>query len=99
MTAPLADRYTQAGNRLDALVIPAGLAFARAIALRPGLDLYVEDKRHPSLPGTYLAGCTTYACLFGKSPVNLAWQSGLDADTASFLQQVAWDTTGDYFGV
>ncbi len=52
MTAPLAEKFTIAGNRHDALVVPAGLAFARSIAERPGLDLYVDDKRHPSLAGT-----------------------------------------------
>ncbi len=98
MTAPLAERYTEAGNRLNALVIPAGLAFARSIAARPSLNLYVDDKRHPSLPGTYLAACTTYACLFGKSPVGINWLAGLDSDTAHFLQTIAIETVQDYFG-
>ena len=36
MTSRLAEQYTIAGNANDALVIPAGLAFAKAIAKRPG---------------------------------------------------------------
>src|SRR5246500_4921510 len=48
MTAQLAEAYTIAGNANDALVIPAGLAFARAIARQPELNLYVADKRHPA---------------------------------------------------
>ena len=55
MTAQLADAYTTAANDNDAFVIPAGLAFAKAIERRPALNLYVADKRHPSLAGTYLA--------------------------------------------
>ena len=55
MTQQLAEQYTIAGNANDALVIPAGLAFAKAIAKRPSLELYQPDKRHPSLAGTYLA--------------------------------------------
>jgi hypothetical protein len=39
MTQQLAEQYTLAGNNNHALVIPAGLAFARAIASRPGLEL------------------------------------------------------------
>jgi hypothetical protein len=71
MTAELADAYTQAGNANAALVIPAGLAFARALERRPALILHAADKRHPSFAGTYLAACTAYATLFKKSPAGL----------------------------
>lgn len=96
MTAQLADAYTQAANDNDAFVIPAGLAFARSIAQRPELNLYVADKRHPSLAGTYLAACTTYAALFKTSPADLKYTAGLDEATAKFLQTVAWETVRDY---
>ena len=48
MTAQLAEAYTIAGNDNNALVIPAGLAFAKAISKQPELNLYAVDKRHPS---------------------------------------------------
>jgi len=98
MTAQLAEQYTLAGNANDALVIPAGLAFAKATAKRPELELYQPDKRHPTLMGTYLAACTVYASIFGKSPVGLAYTAGLDAKVANFLQSIAWDTVQEYFG-
>jgi hypothetical protein len=98
MTQQLADQYTAAGNANDALVIPAGLAFARAVAQRPDLELYVADKRHPSLAGTYLATCTTYAALLRKSPVGAGYTAGLPPDVARFLQTVAWETVQAYFG-
>jgi hypothetical protein len=98
MTAQLAEQYTLAGNANDALVIPAGLAFARAIARRPALELYQPDLRHPTLPGTYLAACTAYAALTGKSPVGVKYTAGLDPELAAFLQTVAADTVKDYFG-
>ena len=98
MTAQLAEQYTVAGNDNDALVIPAGLAFARAISKRPGLELYQPDKRHPSLAGTYLAACTTYAALYGKSPVGNTYLAALEPDTAKFLQTVAWEIVQEYFG-
>ena len=97
MTAQLADAYTQAANDNDAFVIPAGLAFARSLAQRPDINLYAADKRHPSVAGTYLSACTTYAALFKKSPVDLKYTAGLDETTAKFLQSVAWDTVRDYF--
>jgi hypothetical protein len=97
MTAQLAEQYTIAGNANDALVIPAGLAFAKAIARRPELELYQPDKRHPTLAGTYLAACTTYATLRKKSPVGIKYNAGLDPELATFLQTVAQDTVKEYF--
>ena len=97
MTGQLADAYTQAANDNDAFVIPAGLAFARSKAQRPDLNLYVADLRHPTMMGTYLAACTTYAALYKKSPVGLTYTAGLDPAVAAHLQTVAWDTVQDYF--
>jgi hypothetical protein len=98
MTQQLADAYTRAGNDNGALVIPAGLAFARSIQERPNLNLYVADKRHPSLAGTYLAAATTYAAIFGSSPEGNSYTAGLDAETARFLQTTAWLIVRDYLG-
>jgi len=97
MTAQLAEQYTIAGNANDALVIPAGLAFAKAIARRPELELYQPDKRHPTLAGTYLAACTTYAAIRKKSPVGIKYDAGLGAELATFLQTVAADTVKEYY--
>jgi len=97
MTAQLAQEYTIAGNDNDALVIPAGLAFAKAIAKRPDMELYQPDKRHPSQLGTYLAACTTYSSIYGKSAVGNTYMAGIDAETAKFLQTVAWETVQEYF--
>jgi hypothetical protein len=98
MTAQLAEAYTVAGNANDALVIPAGLAFAHALASQPELNLYAADKRHPSLAGTYLAACTVFAALTGRSPVGNSYLAGIDEPTAHFLQTVAWQTVQDYYG-
>jgi hypothetical protein len=97
MTVQLAEAYTVAGNENNALVIPAGLAFARAIRKQPELNLYAPDKRHPSLAGTYLAACTVFAALTGRSPVGNSYLAGIDAPTARFLQTAAWETVQDYY--
>jgi hypothetical protein len=97
MTQQLADQYTRAGKDNGVLVIPAGLAFAKAIARKPDLELYVADKRHPSLAGTYLATCAVYATLMRKSPVGAKYTAGLPAETAALLQQAAWDAVQEYF--
>ena len=97
MTEQLAEAYTTAGNANNALVIPAGLAFARARAKQPELNLYAPDKRHPSPAGTYLAASTVFAVLTGKSPVGNSYHASIDEKTASFLQEIAWETVQDYY--
>jgi len=96
MTAPLAEAYTAAGRANNALVIPAGLAFARAMAERPQVNLHHADLRHPSPAGTYLAAATIFASLHGRSPEGNSFHAGLDAETAAFLQRIAWETVRDY---
>jgi hypothetical protein len=98
MTAQIAEQYTIAGNANDALVIPAGLAFAKAMARKPDVELYGPEKRYPSVLGTYLAAATTYAAIYRKSPVGSAYTAGLDPNVAKFLQTVAWDTVQEYYG-
>lgn len=97
MTEQLAEAYTTAGNASNMLVIPAGLAFARAKKENPDLVLNVEDKRHPTLAGTYLAACTVMASVYGRSPVGNTYHAGLDDKTAAFLQKVAWETVQDFY--
>jgi hypothetical protein len=92
MTAQLEAEYVAAARANGAMVIPAGLAFARSVAQRPELELYHADKRHPSAAGSYLSALTTYATLFGRSPVGFSYTGGLPPDVARHLQTVAWDT-------
>ena len=98
MTQGLADAYTQAGRQNDAHVVPAGLAFAASLARRPDVDLYVPDKRHPSLAGTYLTAATMLASIWNVNPVGNAYTAGLPSDVARHLQEVAWETTRRYHG-
>jgi hypothetical protein len=92
MTALLDDAYTSIGKQLGAQVVPVGLAFERAIQLRPGLKLRIADRKHPTIAGTYLAACTFYAALHRKNPEGLSYTAGLDPDDAAFLQRIAWQT-------
>lgn len=92
MTVQLAEAYSAIGAELDAAVVPVGLAFARALSLRPELALVIDDNKHPTLAGTYLAACTFYAALSGRSPESLSYTAGLATKDAGFLQEVAWQT-------
>ena len=97
MTAGLAEEYTAAGNANGVLVVPAGLAFARARERQPALGLYQKDNRHPTLAGTWLAAATIYSALYGRPASGAPAPEGLDPATAKFLETVAWDTVRDYY--
>lgn len=99
MTKTLAEQYVKAGNDNDMLVIPAGLAFANALARNSDLVLYAPDKRHPSPAGTYLGAATAYAALFRRAPAeNAAAMPGVDAEMAKLLRSVAWETVNGFYG-
>jgi hypothetical protein len=42
--------------------------------------------------------CVVFAALTGRSPVGNSYLANIDAQTATFLQNVAWDTVQEYYG-
>lgn len=98
MTAQLVEAYHAVGSENDALVVPAGLAFAKALAQRPTVNLYMTDNAHPTLQGTYLSAATVYGSLFGQSPVGLSYDAGLHEEEAVFLQAIAWEAVVEHRG-
>ena len=98
MTAELAAAYTIAGNANNALVIPAGLAFARVRTEHPDIGLYQPDNRHPTLAGTYLAAATSLVTLYHRPIEENSYTAGLDTETARVLRRAAWETVLAYFG-
>ena len=60
--------YFGIAKEAEARVAGIGLAWDRVPEELPGLDLYAADGVNPSPAGTYLAACTLYAAIFGKSP-------------------------------
>ncbi len=91
--------YVEVGNEIDALVIPVGLAFEEAYRRLPSLRFHHADGTHPSLLGTYLAACTTYATLYGRSPVGNVYRAEglIDEAVATQLQQIAQDVVTQFF--
>lgn len=93
MYLPIRDAYSYIGAYLDALVIPAGVAFHNADQSYPHLELYSPDNSHPSLQGTYLVACLMMARIWGINPVgNRYIPEGLDTATAQQIQTLAWQT-------
>ncbi|TRZ64459.1 MAG: hypothetical protein D4S02_10755 [Rhodocyclaceae bacterium] len=95
------DLIVSVANEIGALVIPVGLAFDEAYRRRPDINLHKGfDGTHPDLIGTYLAACTVYASVYGRSPVGNSYDyyGKIDKETAGFLQQVAADTVKKFYG-
>jgi hypothetical protein len=58
-------------KRLDAKVVPMSMVALRCQTLHPEITLrYVQDE-HPNQTMAYLAACTFYSALFGRSPEGL----------------------------
>ncbi len=72
MQPEIAKQYSELAKKINAKLVPVGLAWQRARALRPGFPLYDEDRSHPSPLGTYLTACMFYRVFTGKSPVGLS---------------------------
>ncbi len=101
MTELLAQRYVAAGNLNQALVIPVGLAFARAYSERPDIKLHKSfDGSHPSLLGTYLAATVVFTSLYDISPVGNKYDyfGKIEKSDAIFLQKVALETVNGFYG-
>jgi hypothetical protein len=58
--------------------------------------LVVDDRRHPTVAGSYLGACVILATLYGINPVGNKARSGLADADAAYLQQVAWETVTEF---
>ena len=94
----LSSAYISAGNRNEAMVFPAGLAFQLAQDEIPDIDLYTPDKRHPSKAGTYLMAAVIYSSIYNDSPIGNSYDYGLGQETQTRLQEIAWAALNSYLG-
>lgn len=71
MQAGLDQAYSGIAREIAALVAPAGLAWERALRVKPDLSLHISDLSHPTPAGSYLNACVFYETFFAKSPEGL----------------------------
>jgi hypothetical protein len=69
--AAIFHEYEDASATNHTALAPVGVAFLTSHKKRPDLNLYNEDKVHPSPTGTYLAACVFYKTLLHRTPVGL----------------------------
>lgn len=98
----VAEANQKVAIEFDLETIPLGFAFERVKQQRPDIRLYDSDDTHPTVAGSYLGVCITYAVVFDKSPVGASYlplpEGSLSAEDAAFLQQIAWETVQEYKG-
>jgi hypothetical protein len=93
----IAQAHREIATEVGADVAPVPIAWQRAMAERPDVELYHYDGRHANDRGGYLAACVVYATAFGKSPVGLPSEPlGVTGDDAAFLQRIAWEAVEAY---
>ena len=84
MTKLLSDAYRKAAQLYGACVSPVGNNFLYATQINPELNLYSEDRSHPSYAGSCLAALTHYHTAFGEFPKQTGTLSLSDAEIAAF---------------
>jgi hypothetical protein len=92
MNNRLDESYSEMADDNEALMAPVGLAWKKSRDTDSTINLWSADNSHPSLSGSYLSACVFYATLLRKSPVGLSYYGGLNATTAEYLQNIAWQT-------
>ena len=93
MYEPIRDAYYYIGAYLDALVVPAGVAYHTASYDTLAFNLYAPDNYHPSLHGTYLVSCLMLAGIWNVNPSGNSYiPAGISASEAAYLQNLAWST-------
>lgn len=93
MYEPIRDAYYYIGAYLDALVLPAGVAFHNAHQDTLSISLYADDNYHPSIYGTYLVACTMLAGIWNINPIGNSYRPAeISPAEALLLQTIAWET-------
>lgn len=68
MTKAVTKAYFEASQLFGMIVSPVGQRFFEVSRNHSEIELYHEDKKHPSYVGSCLAAVTHYETLFGESP-------------------------------
>jgi hypothetical protein len=84
--------YRMIAGELQAVLSPAGDAWATAHRQDSTIIFWQPDNYHPTLAGSYLTSCVFYYTIFNESPIGLSYNPGLDPGLIAFLQRAADQT-------
>jgi len=80
--------YLYVSEQLNLSIVPVGKVWETVKENHPQIQLYQQDKQHPSLAGSYLAASCFYAALFKTEPT-VDFTAKLDPKQAATLQDIA----------
>jgi hypothetical protein len=101
MINPIADAYQNMGKQLDVDIVPCGLLSSQVRKLRPEINLFDDDDKHPSKNATYLNALAFFKYFTNEKTKNIPkritttdqdgqklWLLFLSQQNADFLQQL-----------
>lgn len=68
---------------------PPGAVWRYLRENNPEIGLYAGDGSHPSVAGSYAAGCAFYATIFKKDPTLITWNTSLTEVEANTIKAAA----------
>lgn len=95
MELKLRNAYNAVGREFDLSVANAGAAWSEVYTEHPEIELYDEDKKHPSPAGSYLSACVLCGTIFEMDPAAAAYDGKLEPETAAILRQAASEVCQD----
>lgn len=81
--------YTNLAEINHAELAPAGAVWRYLRENHPEINLYSGDGSHPSVAGSYAAGCAFYSTIFKKDPTLITWNSSLSESVATTIKNAA----------
>lgn len=81
--------YISMSTENQAELSPVGAVWRYIRTNHPTIGLYSSDSSHPSLEGSYAAGCAFYTMIYKKDPTLIAWNSTLSASVANTIKMAA----------
>jgi hypothetical protein len=78
-------------------IAPVGMVWKKVRELHPEMNLYVSDKAHPSILGSYVAACTFFSSIYKESPEMGRYPKKINYIDAQKIQKQAADYTLTYF--
>lgn len=88
MSDRIHEGYLYVSEQLNLSIVPVGKVWETVKENHPQIELYQEDKQHPSLAGSYLAASCFYTALFKTEP-DLSFTAKLDPKQAAIIQEIA----------
>ena len=89
MDDAIRNTYMYMAQTFETELAPAGAVWRYIRENHPEINLYSGDGSHPSMAGSYAAGCAFYSTIFEKDPTLITWNSSLSESEASIIKNAA----------